>query len=135
MMQNLVGDEEIWNNLKIDRGKLSNIFASETLDWLKQLLGGSASKGHIAIDTGLLRFPTMENPYVQLHRFRVIALASQGGALGFTSSFNGIVAEISTRKYRFNDESMQEGKKRKIEFDWDEAMKECGIPMEATSEL
>jgi len=129
MMKNLVNDEVIWNNLKIDKNKLSKIFASETIDWTKQLFGGSSQVGHVAIDVGLLRFPSSEDPFVQLHRFRVIVMASQAGFLGFTTSFNGIVAEIITRRYSFNDVGMREIRARHVTADVNDLFAGLGLPI------
>jgi len=100
-MQKVVGNPDIWANLKIDTNKAARIFA-ETGAAVKDVISAVYAKTRRvfkAIDIGMLRYPDIDNPTFRVYRFQLYVFADCERIAFHQTDKNGILADFRCRTY------------------------------------
>jgi hypothetical protein len=101
MLSNLVNDERLYENLKINKEKLFSVFAESGTDvkGIEDLMVGSKHILVKAVDISICRLPEPDRPMLELNRLRVYSAQNCERVLFMHKQDNYITAEFTSRKY------------------------------------
>jgi hypothetical protein len=105
-MKNFVADPAIWNNMKIDKSVIAKMFGETgaSVSGVAEFFAASSKRAHVAIDCGAVRFPSVEDPFFKIYRFRVIVTNSCDRVLCVQNDQKIVTMTLTTRNYLMNKE-------------------------------
>lgn len=107
-MKKCVGNEGIFNKLRINLNTIASTFAAEgvTPSGPVGLVARSVLTAKMAVDVGTIRFPDAENTSFEVYRFRVLSFREEEALTVVNFKHAGLVMEFSRVVYYMSDRWM-----------------------------
>jgi len=102
----LLADEDVQRATKININVLANIVAwtGASVDAIEAILYKKEVHEKRVVDVGVLRFPSISQPYFKLYHIKLNAWSQSKRVLALEHNINGITGEFSSRNFRPNKE-------------------------------